>query len=158
MRTFLAHCGHLIRRKTVKILWFFYYSFFMENDQTRSQKILDFTRASAFCLRGYSKHHGNRVNLREQNLILKMLWVLWTQGLFLKQSLCVKVLQSCDLSRAHLVFRTVDADFHICQKTEDKRHFCTNIKGTKSDFRKISGCKISLPQNLWVQLHPLHPH
>ena len=32
------------------------------------------------------------------------------------------------------------------------------IKGTKLDFLKISGCKISLSQDLWVQLHPFHPH
>ena len=44
--------------------------------------------------------------------------------------------------------------FIFAQKTEDKRHFCTKIKGTKSDFRKIHGCKISLPQNLFVPTAP----
>ena len=47
---------------------------------------------------------------------------------------------------------------YVLQKTEDQRHFCTKIKGTKSCFLKISECNISLPQNLWVQLHPLHSH
>ena len=36
-------------------------------------------------------------------------------------------------------FRTVGADFYVAQKTEDKMHFCTKIKGTILDFRKISG-------------------
>ena len=29
----------------------------------------------------------------------------------------------------------------FAKKTEDKRHFCTKIKGIKSDFRKICGCR-----------------
>ena len=31
-------------------------------------------------------------------------------------------------------------------------------KVKKSYFLKICGCKISPSENLWVQLHPLHPH
>ena len=48
--------------------------------------------------------------------------------------------------------------FIFPQKTKDKRHFCTKIKGQKLDFLKISGYKINLSQNLWVHLHPLHPY
>ena len=53
-------------------------------------------------------------------------------------------------------FRTEDVDLHMYSKIEG--FFCTKIKGAKSDFRKISGCKVSLPQYLRVQLHSMHPH
>ena len=48
----------------------------------------------------------------------------------------------------------------ICasKNTEDKKHFSTKISGTKFGFLKINGRKISLSQNLLVQLHPLHPY
>ena len=42
-------------------------------------------------------------------------------------------------------------------KTDNKRTFVKKIKCTKSFFHKICGSEISLPDNLWRQLHPLHP-
>ena len=56
-------------------------------------------------------------------------------------------------------FRTVGADIWMhSKKTADEMDFCIKIKGTKLDFLKLGGCKISLSQNLWVQLYPLHSH
>ena len=42
-------------------------------------------------------------------------------------------------------FRTLDADFGMLSKTEDKRDVCIRIKARKSGLLKISGYKISGP-------------
>ena len=78
---------------------------------------------------------------------------------FLKWCYCIQKNGMYKLSYRHLVriSKLWVQIFSCALKTWRKRDFCIKIMGTKLSFLKNTGCKISVLQNLWVQLHPLHP-